>query len=253
MDLARANAIGWLRAVPPSDRVLLVRADGLATPATAWESDHRKVARAILESQPGATALNLSQNLEFARDLQRQSGAALGEIVYDGPGRISAREANNMQMPVLPAFRVLPVDDSVENSGIRSVGTRRSQTDANAWDVLVRVRNYGVRSHVVNVTLNFGNAPEGNHQLQLAPGAEQETSFTVHTQAAGLLEARLYPRDAFAADNHAALELPSQRSLHVTVYSEPARDSFGPPWRPTRESMPNSIPAGSLRPQTMAS
>src|SRR5580700_8476424 len=67
MYLARANAIGWLRAVPPSDRVLLVRADGLATPATSWESDHRKVARAILESQPGATALNLSQNLEFAR------------------------------------------------------------------------------------------------------------------------------------------------------------------------------------------
>jgi hypothetical protein len=219
MDLARANAIGWLRAVPSSDRVLLVRADGLATPATAWESDHRKVARAILESQPGATALNLSQNLEFARGLQSQSGATLGEIVYDGPGRISAREANNMQMPALPAFRVLPVDDAVENSGIRSVGTRRSQTDANTWDVLVRVRNYGVRSHVVNVTLNFGNAPQGNHQLELAPGAEKETSFTVRTQAAGLLEARLYPKDAFAADNHAALELPSQRSLHVTVYS----------------------------------
>ena len=93
MDLVRANALGWLRAVPPSDRVLVVRADGLATPATSWENDRRKVARAILESQPGATALNLSQNLEFARELQRQSGtlqsgATAGEIVYSGPGRI---------------------------------------------------------------------------------------------------------------------------------------------------------------------
>src|SRR5258708_37747206 len=60
MDAARANALGWLRAVPPSDRGLLVRADGLATPATSWETDRRKVARAILESQPGAPALNLS-------------------------------------------------------------------------------------------------------------------------------------------------------------------------------------------------
>ncbi|HVV44503.1 MAG TPA: hypothetical protein VHC72_04835, partial [Bryobacteraceae bacterium] len=42
MDLARANAISWLRAVPDSDRVLLVRADALATPATAWETDHVK-------------------------------------------------------------------------------------------------------------------------------------------------------------------------------------------------------------------
>ena len=97
MDVARANALGWLRAVPPTDRVLVVRADGLATPATAWETDHRKIARAILESQPGATALNLSQNLEFARELQRQSGATAGEIVYAGPGRISAREANNAE------------------------------------------------------------------------------------------------------------------------------------------------------------
>src|SRR5438270_4359638 len=37
MDMVRANALGWLRAVPPSDRVLVVRADGLATPATSWE------------------------------------------------------------------------------------------------------------------------------------------------------------------------------------------------------------------------
>jgi hypothetical protein len=220
MDLARANAIGWLRAVPPTDRVLLLRADGLSTPATSWESDHRKVAKAILESQPGATALNLSQNLQFARDLQNQNGATLGEIVYDGPGRISAREANNMHMPNLPAFRVLPVDDAVENAGIRSVGTRRSQTDSGAWEVLVRVQNYGRRPRTVNVTLNYGNAPQGMHPVELMPGAEKETSFLVHTQAAGLLETRLYPRDAFAADNYAALELPSQRSLHVTVYSD---------------------------------
>ncbi len=85
MDLARANAIGWLRAVPPSDRILLVRADGLATPATSWETDHRKIAKAILESQPGATALNLSQNLEFARDLQRQSAGTLGRNRLCGP------------------------------------------------------------------------------------------------------------------------------------------------------------------------
>jgi hypothetical protein len=220
MDVARANAIGWLRAVPPSDRVLLVRADGLATPATSWETDHRKIARAILESQPGATTLNLSQNLEFAKDLQRQSGASAGEIVYSGPGRISTREADNTSIPSLPAFRVLSVADAIENRGIRSVGARRSETDPGTWDVLVRVRNYGRRPHTVNVTLNFGKVPQGLHAIELAPGAEQDTTFQVHSRAAGILEARLYPRDAFAADNYAALELPTQRQLHVIVYSD---------------------------------
>ena len=225
MDLVRANALGWLRAVPPSDRVLVVRADGLATPATSWENDRRKVARAILESQPGATALNLSQNLEFARELQRQSGtlqsgATAGEIVYSGPGRIAAREANSLNLPAIPAFRVLSVDDAVENSGLRSVGARRSETDPGTWDILVRVRNYGKTAHVVRVTLNFGKAPMGMHPVELAPGAEKETLFKVRTRAAGVLEARLYPKDAFAADNYAALELPEQRTLHVVAYTD---------------------------------
>jgi hypothetical protein len=220
MDVARADALGWLRAVPPTDRVLLVRADALATPATSWETDRRKLARAILESQPGATALNLSQNLEFARELQRQSGARSGEIVYVGPGRISAREAGNMSLPALPAFRVLAVDDAVENCGLRSVGARRSETDSGTWDVLVRVRNYGPAPRAVNVTLNFGKAPQGMHPIELAPGAEKETTFQVHTGAAGILETRLYPRDAFADDNYAAIELPSQRALHVVLYSD---------------------------------
>ncbi len=219
MDLARANALGWLRAVPTADRVLVVRADALATPATAWETDRRNVARAILESQPGATALNLSQSLQFASQLQRGSGSVAGEIVYVGPGRISTHEANSLSLPNMPAFRVLAIDDNIENSGLRSVNARRSATDTGAWDVLVRARNYGRRAKTVNITLNFANVPQGSRPLDLPPGEEREATFTVHTRAAGILEARLYPVDAFGADNYAALELPELRSLHVIVYS----------------------------------
>ena len=217
MDLARANALAWLRAVPTGDRVLLMRADALATPATSWEIDRRNIARAILESQPGATNLNLSQSLRFASQLQSRSGSLPGEIVYVGPGRISKYESNNLSLPKMAAFRVLSLDDNIENAGLRSVNARRSASDT--WDILVRVRNYGRRPKSVSLTLNFGNAPQGSRALDLAPGAEQEISFTVHSRAAGLLEARLYPKDAFGADNYAALELPELRSLRVIVYS----------------------------------
>jgi hypothetical protein len=221
MEFARANALGWLKAVPTADRVMLIRADALATPVTAWELDRRKVAKAILDSQPGATALNLSQSLTFARQLQGSSNALPGEIAYAGPGRISSREANNMQLPTLPAFRIMNVDDSgIENSGLRSVGARRSGTDSGAWDVIVRVRNYGKISKTVSVTLNLGHAPQGGHAVELPAGAERELTFPVHATGAGILEARLYPKDAFAADNFVALELPEVRSLNVTVYTE---------------------------------
>jgi len=221
MDLAKASALGWLRAVPTADRVLLVRADALASPVTAWELDRRKVARAILESQPGATALNLSQSLTFARELQRGSGSLPGEIAYTGPGRISAREANNLQLPNIPAFRVMNVDDStIDNAGLRSVGARRSATDPNSWDVVVRARNYSKKTKTVSVTLNLGHVPQGGRAIELPPESERELTFPVHTAAAGILEARLYPKDGFAGDNYVALELPEVRSLHVTVYSD---------------------------------
>ena len=224
MDSARANALGWLRAVPPTDRVLVVRADGLATPVTAWETDHKKILRAILETTPGSTALNLSQNLEFARGMQERSGSDAGEIVYSGPGRISAREATSPNLPSMPAFRVLAVDDAVENCGLRSVGARHSETKPGVWEVLVRARNYGRRPRTVSITLNYGHAPAGNHTLELPPGEDKETLFELSSRAAGILEARLYlqgaPGDGFAADNYAALELPEQRTLHVIVYSD---------------------------------
>src|ERR1035437_9395473 len=49
----------------PDDRVMLVRADALATPVTAFEADRKVLEDAIRLSQPGASALNLSQALEF--------------------------------------------------------------------------------------------------------------------------------------------------------------------------------------------
>src|SRR5947199_7128675 len=69
MDQARQRARQYLRALPLRDRVMLVRADALATPATAFEPDHQKVEAAIQASEPGATALNLDQALSFARHI----------------------------------------------------------------------------------------------------------------------------------------------------------------------------------------
>ena len=94
--------------------------------------------------------------------------------------------------------------------------------------MIVRVRNYGKIAKTVSVTLNLGHAPQGGHAIELPAGAEREITFPVHAVGAGILEARLYPRDAFAADNFVALELPEVRSLNVTVYTEkPGPDSPG--------------------------
>lgn len=223
MDLARERARRYLNALPARDRVMLVRADALATPATGFEPDRRKVAAAIQASAPGATALNLDQALIFARHIQAQAGGRAGEIVYVGPGRTGERDPSAPAPP--KNLRTLLVTDSPDNAGLRKVGARRSATDADAWEIFVSARNYGSQPREATVSIDFGppgnagRVPAGAQHVTLKPGADQEVSFQYRTRAAGVLGVHLTPHDAFAADDHAQIELPSQPSLRVTVYS----------------------------------
>src|SRR6266545_1794714 len=99
MDVARDRARAYLRAVPARDRVMLVRADALTTPATSFEPDRKRVDQAIAESQPGATALNIDQALTFARRVQQQGSGRTGEIAFIGTGRVAGRDSAAAQPP----------------------------------------------------------------------------------------------------------------------------------------------------------
>src|SRR5690349_17206957 len=124
MNLARDRARQYLRALPSRDRVMLVRADALATPATAFEPDRRKLETAIAAAHPSSTALNLEEVLNFARRVQAQSGRRSGEIAFVGAGRTS--ESEPAIAAALPRnLRVIAVPDAIENSGLRKIGLRR--------------------------------------------------------------------------------------------------------------------------------
>jgi hypothetical protein len=222
MDTARLRARQYVRALPPRDRVMLVRADALVTPATAFEPDHKRVEAAIQASQPGATALNLDQALAFARHIQMQEGRRAGEIAYIGAERVVASEAATAAPRNL---RVIPVHDSPENCGLRKIGVRRSASDPEVWEVYISAHNYGTTPRALTLALDFGpvrgsaRMPVGSRPLQIAAGADAETSVTYRTSAAGILGVTLLPHDAFPRDDHAELELPAASHLPAVVYS----------------------------------
>jgi hypothetical protein len=218
MEDARDRARMYLKSVPSSDRVMLVRADALTTPVTAFESDRAKVEQAVALSAPGATALNMDQALAFASRQQALSAGHGGEIVYVGPGRIAAQTAAT-GTPVQNNLRVLPLTDSVENCGFRRIAVRRPSADSDIWDIYVSLRNYGLRPKNVMLGLRFGGSPAGSRRLTIPPASEREVTFEYRTRAAGLLEASLLPHDVFPEDDYAVLELPPQPSLTVTLYS----------------------------------
>jgi hypothetical protein len=218
MDEARDSARAYLRSLPRRDRVMLVRADALATPATAFESDFGVVENAIRTSQPGSSTLNLEQAFEFAQQAQRLQSERAGEIVFAGAGRVPEDQAELTNLP--PNLRVLMSGAPQENVGIRKIGLRRSPSSPDTWDIFVAVRNYGTKPHGVDLELQFGKSPVGAQRLQLAPGAEQQATFSYRTKVGGYLEARLNIKDAFPQDDRALIELPAEASLHVVVYSK---------------------------------
>ena len=224
MDAARERALAYVKAVPGRDRVMLVRVDALATPATAFEPDRRKLEQAIYASQPGSTAVNLDQAFTFAR--QAQGGRHGGEIVFVGSGHIGARDVSEKQIQAPKNLRYVQVADPVENAGIRKIGLRRSASEADLWEIYVSTRNYGAAARAATLVLGFGPSgnsaavPVGAQRLTLPPGADREAEFQFRTRAAGVLEARLLPHDGFPDDDRAVIELPPQGFLRVIVYSE---------------------------------
>jgi hypothetical protein len=218
LDEARLATRRYVRALPANDRVMLIRADGVATPATRLDADREALDRALAESRPGASALNLEQALRFASQVQSLHAVRSGEVVYAGAMRVSR---DDLALSGIPDqnLRILPVTAQPDNRGLRRMSLRRSLTDPEVWEIFVSVRNYGQRPVTVPLMLTYGGAVVGGGQMQLKPGKDEETSFKFRTKAAGWLEARLGSRDALAEDDRVFVELPELKPLRVAVFT----------------------------------
>jgi len=218
MDEAKGAALAYLRAMPASDRAMIVRADAIALPVTRFESNRAALEEAVRQTRPGSAALSLDEAIRFGRQAQRLEGHSPGEIVYAGAGRIPKQDA---AAPVSAArLRVLPIGEPADNCGLRRISLRRSHADPAVWEIFVAVRNYGRARRDVPLALAFGNAPVGSDRLSLAPGEEAGATFRYRTRAGGWLEARLLIQDGLAEDNRALLEVPAQPAVRVQVYSD---------------------------------
>jgi hypothetical protein len=217
IDRARAAARAYVTSLPQADRVMVVRAGVLATPALLFESDRKKIDLAIDQTQPGAASLNLEGALDFARRAQRVQAQRPGEIVFIGAARIPSEESARLNPP--SNFRFIPIATPTEHTGLRKITVHRAGDDPDTWEVFVAAKNYGATPHSVPAVVNFGGAPVSTHRFDLAPGAEQSFSFRFKTRASGWLEARLGAQDSFRQDSRAILELPARGIVPVTVYS----------------------------------
>jgi hypothetical protein len=237
IDQARLAARSYVNALPLADRVMVVRAGVLATPALLFESDRKKIEGAIDQTQPGAASLNLQGALDFAERAQRVQAERPGEIVFIGAARIPSDDAARLSAPNVdppPNFRFISIAGPSEHVGLRKISVRRAVDDADVWEVFLAAKNYGAAPRSIPAVVNFGGSPVATHRFDLKPSAEESFSFRFKTRAAGWLEARLpsqdaFRQDAFNQDRRAILELPPRGVAPVTVYSaepDPLRPVF---------------------------
>ena len=95
---------------------MLIRADGLPTPATAFTTDRDVLLAAIRDSRPGSTAANLSGALELARSaldlatsdsggqglLDRVAAGTVGEVAFVGTARVPRRDVAQIRTSGIP-------------------------------------------------------------------------------------------------------------------------------------------------------
>ena len=216
LDEAKAKAHSFVRALPATDRVMVVRADAVASPATGMESNRATIDKAIDDSRPGAAALNLDNAFVFAERARRLHARYPGEVVFIGTGRLAEHGAPSSTPNGL---RVIPVEAPRSNVGLTKIGLKRATSDAEVWDTLLSVRNYGTATQRVPVVLLYGGAPVGSRLVEAPAGKEADATFQFRTRSAGWLEARILTPDSLMEDNRALLEIPALQVLKVNVYT----------------------------------
>ncbi len=225
LTASKAKALGWLKAIPAQDKVLLVETGSLLTPRTAFEAKRGTVEKAVRAAQGTNGSANLEKAFAFAEQLQRRAGGLAGEIAYAGPARVAGDASGLERVPA--NLRLLVTQAALNNVGIRKASVRRSLEDLGVWNILVTLKNYGSAPKNLVLGLSYGGVPMPSAAATMAPGGEQTLTLTQRTKAAGELEIKLLQADDFALDDRVKIELPALPVSKVQVYtSEPEV------WRP---------------------
>ncbi len=216
LDEEKDRARRYLALLPRRDRVMLVAADGLTTPLTRFTDDRRQIDSALRDVRAGFATPDIEAALSFAHQAQGWSGGMPGEIVYIGP-QLSEKD---VAIAGNPNLRVIHVDADRENCGIVQLAAQQVEDQANTWQALIRLRNYGIHSQTLRLHLNFGGTAFAVRNLTVYPGADTTAQYTFTTRSAGELAASISPGGSLRSDDRASVFLPQNEIVRIAVYTD---------------------------------
>ncbi len=219
LDREKSLARHFFDALPSGDRVMLVAAGGLATPLTRFTHEQRELIAALDAAVSGLSALNIDAALSFAHQAQSWSGGAPGEIVYAGPQLVG-----DNPISLTAPDRMLPVPADRENCGIRQLSVQQVENEANTWQAMVSVKNYGARPQILHLDTRYASTPFAPRRLSVPANGEATAEYNFTTRTPGELSAAISPGGSLSSDDRASLYLPRSEILRVAVYTDRAQD-----------------------------
>lgn len=247
IDRLRQEAERFLNALPATDEVLLLRAEGDALPILPFSTERVAERRAIAQMRVSSGVSDLPRALEAGR--AALAGSRRGLLAYIGPGMVDeqqARRVEDLRQQLAPAdgsgdhpqflIRLVGADETITNRGITRLALERDATVPDKWHLLTQLKNYSDSQASVVLKLSVAGQPLLQRRVSLAPGQLAGLNDEFTTAQGGLLEAEITPSDDLKADDRAAVYVPGFRPVRVAVFT--SRKAFENELRPVLATDP---------------
>jgi hypothetical protein len=220
---ARRRADEIVRGLAPADSAMVASFGADATAESGFESDPRRLARAVAGVAPSGEPGDLQRALAFAAASLRGRPRPTVVLVSDGGFSDDARRL----APVDPDGRALdvryaPVGRRADNVGILSLAARRIPADPGAVETALVVQSFRPTAATVGVEIASGGTIVDKVELTLAPGERRRLTLPNLFAPDARIEARLTGAhnltDDLSEDDHATATippLPRRRILRV--------------------------------------
>jgi von Willebrand factor type A domain len=219
LGAARRRAVEIARGLGAADRALVASFAADVTAESGFESDPRRLERAIAGVAPSAEPGDLPRALAFAGAIL--SGRPRPTVVLVSDGGFS--DDDRRVTPVDPDGRALDVRYAAvgrggDNVGILSLAARRIPADPGAVETALVVQSFRPEASTVGLEISSGGTPIDKVALTLGPGERRRLELPNLFAADARVEARLTGGDDLPLDDHASATippLPRRRILRV--------------------------------------
>ncbi|HSY37944.1 MAG TPA: VWA domain-containing protein [Polyangia bacterium] len=216
---ARRRAEELVGGLAPADRALVASFAADATAESGFESDPRRLSRAVAGVAPSGEPGDLQRALAFAAAILRGRPRPTVVLVSDGGFTDDARRL----APLDPDGRALdvryaPVGRRADNVGILSLAARRIPADPGVVETALVLQSFRPTAATVGVEIASGGTIVEKVELTLAPGERRRLTLPSLFAPDARLEARLTGADDLSDDDRARATippLPRRRILRV--------------------------------------